>query len=103
VGYARRLDVERFAVLGIGSSIDVSMGGARLLVHETVPLRSRLELNLVLDGREACIDTARVVRAEAVHEGAHEIAVQFEQLSRRAAAAIAAFVDARLLEKRSVA
>src|SRR5688572_8688912 len=93
VGYARRLDVTRFAVLGIGSTLDVSAEGIKLRVHEAIPERSRVELELVLGGRAARIDEARVLRVASRLDGSYEVALQFERASHASRAAIASYVQ----------
>lgn len=103
VGYARRLDVTRFAVLGVGSTLDISTGGIRLLVHEAIPEHSRLELELVLDGAAVSIREARVLRITPREDGAYELAARFEQATHPARATIASYVDQRLPEKRRAA
>jgi hypothetical protein len=103
VGYARRLDVRRFAVLGVGSTIDVSVDGIKLLVHESIPEHSRLELELVLDGHDARIEEARVLRVTARPDGAYEVAARFEKTTHGSRAAIATYVQARAAQKRHAA
>jgi len=99
VGYARRLDVKRFALLGVGTTIDVSETGIRLIVHEAVLDRSRLELQLVLGGRPARIEEARVVRVKALQNGLYEIGARFDQASRKARATIAEYVEDHLARR----
>jgi hypothetical protein len=99
VGYARRLDVRRFALLGVGTTIDVSEAGIRLIVHEAVLDRSRLELQLVLGGRPARIDEARVVRVKALPGGLYEVGARFEQVSRKTRATIAEYVEDNLARR----
>ena len=103
VGYARRLDVARFAVLGIGTTLDISTGGIKVLVHETLPERSRLEIELVLDGRPARIDEARVLRVAARRDGTYEVAARFERASDEARRTIAIYVGERVDARRSAA
>jgi hypothetical protein len=91
-GYARRLDVNRFAVLGIGTTLDVSVDGIRLLAHEAIPERSRLEIDVVLDGRQARIEEARVLRCTSRTDGTYEVAARFERIPHASRVAIAAYV-----------
>lgn len=103
MGYARRLDAARFAVLGVGATLDVSTGGLKLIVHEAIPERSRLELELVLDGRPARIEEARVLRVTARRDETYEIATRFERVSHDTRATIAAYVMARSAARRAAA
>ena len=103
VGYARRLDVTRFAVLGVGSTLDVSVDGIKLVVHEPIPERSRLELELVLDGRDARIAEARVLRVSSRPDGAYEVAARFEKADHGSRSAIASYVNDRTAQGRKAA
>jgi hypothetical protein len=103
LGYARRLDRVRFAVLGIGSTIDLSTLGLRFLAYELIPEESRLELSLVLDGRPARVADARVVRVSSRADGSHEVAVEFAEIEPIAAAAIDAYVRDRLAASQRLA
>jgi hypothetical protein len=99
VGYARRLDVNRFAILGVGSTLDVSSGGIRFVAHEAIPERSRLELEIVLDGRPASIEEARVLRVTPRRDGSYEIAARIELASHASRAVIAGYVGERRAAK----
>jgi hypothetical protein len=100
LGYARKLDHQRFAILGIGSSLDVSASGVRFVAHEAIPIDSRVELELVLDGRAAHVDDARVVRVAALRGGSYEVAVTFEKITPLAREVIRAHVDERIASQR---
>lgn len=103
MGYARRLDVTRFAILGVGTTIDISSSGIRFVAHETLFQRARLEIDLVLDGRPARITEARVLRVAQRRDGTFEVAARFEEASHSARSTIAAFVEERFMERRPAA
>jgi hypothetical protein len=96
LGYARRLDHARFAVLGIGATVDVSCCGLRFLAFEAVPTKGRLDIQLVLDGRMARIRNARVVRTQARGDRTYEVAVEFLEADPETRAAIDGFVRERV-------
>jgi hypothetical protein len=95
LGYARRIDSQRFSFLGIGSTVDISAGGLRFVAYELIPERAELEIELVLDGRPARIDGACVLRSLSQVDGTCEIAVSFEVLSLGARRTILAFIADR--------
>lgn len=103
MGYARRLDVTRFAYLGVGATLDLSRDGIRFVAHEGIPERSRLELELVLDGRPARVDEARVLRVSALRDGTYEIAAHFERVAHGSQRTISSYVEERRSENRSAA
>jgi hypothetical protein len=100
MGYARRLDVARFAILGVGTTIDISTGGIRFTAHEMLFERARVELELVLDGRPARIEEARVLRVASRRDGTFEVAARFEEAGHASRSTIAAFVEERLMARR---
>lgn len=94
LGYARRLDHGCFAVLGIGSALDVSRSGVRFVAYEAILEDSQLELQLSLDGRPARVAVGRVVRVESRGNGSFEVAVEFVELDPLARATLDRFVTA---------
>lgn len=95
LGYARRLDHACFAVLGVGSALDLSRAGLRFVAYEAIPEGSRLDLELVLDGRPARVSGCRVVRVASRTAGSYEVAVEFEALAPLARITIERFVALR--------
>ncbi len=103
LGYARKLEHQKFAILGIGSSLDISASGARFVAHEAIPIDGRVEIELVLDGRPARVEDARVVRVAALRGGSYEVAVTFDKITPFSRETIRAFVDERLTQQRKKA
>lgn len=89
-----RFDEEGFrADLATGRTLNISRGGMRLELHHPLPLRSTVNINLVLDNRILDV-SGTVVYLEALDESSSCMGIRFEGLDEETAQLLDAYMVA---------
>ena len=89
-----RFDEEGFrADLATGRTLNISRGGMRLELHHPLPLRSTVNINLVLDNRILDV-SGTVVYLAALDEETSNMGIRFEGLDEETAQLLDAYMVA---------